>query len=168
MPFFILIFHSRRHIGGYTKRNVGKWQVTSFVNKINFDFQKDPHAEEFDHSWRIYRIIERGYFSEWSFSISKWKGLVEGKFWCNSKFLKKIKAGKIERYKARLVARGFTQTKGIDYGETLQQRLMLSIIIIWMKYHSFIHSYSELLKYMVKEKYMIKVLAILKFMRRLC
>ncbi|KAF3648630.1 hypothetical protein FXO38_18086 [Capsicum annuum] len=40
-------------------------------------------------------------------------------------------SGEIERYKARLVERGFTQTKGIDYGKTLSiEAKVISIRIL--------------------------------------
>ena len=45
----------------------------------------------------------------------------EGKRVVSSKWIYKIKhaaGGSIEKYKERLVARGFCQKKGIDYGET--------------------------------------------------
>jgi hypothetical protein len=45
----------------------------------------------------------------------------EGKFVVTSKWIYKIKHatdGSIEKYKARFVARGFSQAEGVDYDET--------------------------------------------------
>lgn len=57
--------------------------------------------------------------------------LPEGKGCIGSKWVFKLKTdadGKIARYKARLVAQGFTQQKGIDYNETYSPVANFSVI----------------------------------------
>ena len=57
--------------------------------------------------------------------------LPEGKKCVGYKWVFKLKAnadGKITRYKARLVARGFTQRKEVDYGETYSPVVNFSVI----------------------------------------
>lgn len=63
----------------------------------------------------------------WSLVLSHPSMNVVGIYWVYK--IKQRVVGCVERYKARLVARGFIQQKGIDYSETFS--LMVKPVTVW-------------------------------------
>lgn len=127
---------------------VGAARITKPYDKHKFDDEFGRNAR--DITWLPERRHEPGTFNEaitcadhrqWKIAIEKQlNALIANGTWelvrrptrdtniITSKWVFKVKytsSGLIDRYKARLVARGFTQKHGIDYEETFTPTLRL-------------------------------------------
>ena len=104
-------------------------EPTTFEEAISQQVWKDAMIEEYDSIMKndVWDVVPRP----------------EGKLVVSSKWIYKIKHsadGRIEIYKARFVARGFSQTEGVDYDEklapvarysTIRSILALSAMMGW-------------------------------------
>ncbi|XP_074287804.1 uncharacterized protein LOC141612955 [Silene latifolia] len=117
----------------------GKWKRTAFLATINKEHEPSNYAEAAkDRRWREAMSKE----IEALETNGTWKivTLPKGKKPIGCKWVYKIKYladGKVERYKARLVAQGFTQVEGVDFYETYAPvakmtsvRCMLAVAVI--------------------------------------
>jgi hypothetical protein len=101
------------------------WVATKEVERATIAFSKEPQIVE--------KALNGGNAKKWGMAMQEeYDSLVVNNTWSlvplpkgrkpiSCKWVFKIKHGvhgEVERYKARLVARGFTQTFGVDYNET--------------------------------------------------
>ncbi len=111
------------------------WVATKEVERATITFSKKPQTME--------EALNGKDAKKWEIAMQeKYDSLVVNNTWTlvplpkgrkpiSCKWVFKIKHGvdgKVERYKARLVARGFTQTFGVDYNETFAPIAMFVLI----------------------------------------
>ena len=90
---------------------------------------RSQHAKELDNAIKeeIKQLIQNGTWEE--FILPKGANLVSTK-WVF--LIKETVDGKIERFKARLVARGFSQTYGTDYAETFAPTVQMDTLRMFL------------------------------------
>ena len=96
------------------------WQITE--PKSMEEAVKNDHAKE----WKI--AADQEYHSLMENDTWELTKLPEGHKPIGSKWVFKVKYRRVERFKGRLVAKGFTQTYGIDYDETFSPVVRFSSI----------------------------------------
>ena len=96
------------------------WQITE--PKSMEEAVKNDHAKE----WKI--AADQEYHSLMENDTWELTNLPEGHKPIGSKWVFKVKYRRVERFKGRLVAKGFAQTYGIDYDETFSPVVRFSSI----------------------------------------
>jgi Reverse transcriptase (RNA-dependent DNA polymerase) len=120
----------RYPIGNYTTTNKLSEPLKGFVNQISSVVIPERLEEALnDHNWVGAMKLEMDALEK----NDTWKlvTLPEGKKTVGCKWVYTIKynaEGKIERYKAKLVVKGYTQTYGIDFQDTFSSVAKLNSI----------------------------------------
>nr|GEW81529.1 hypothetical protein [Tanacetum cinerariifolium] len=130
-------------LNDYLLNNTVKYSLKRFVNHSMLSFDNFMFVSNLNKSFEPYSFKEASKDVNWINSINdEMQALYENGTWelvellfgrkaIESKWVYRIKymsSGEIERFKARLLAKGFNQKEGIDYEETFSPVVKISTV----------------------------------------
>ena len=149
-----LLYHQEKQLrrSERQKKAPVKFGYDEFADSVNVDPQVQHVACnvcQIDEPKSIREAFEGDYAKEWKAATdSEYKSLIENNTWevkelpvgrklIGSKWIFEVKYdndGTVERFKGRLVAKGFTQEYGVDYDETFSPVVRFSSIRTLLAY----------------------------------